>query len=66
MVDKLRLLEKFMENEKLLTWMYEKIFPNRTNEVRDYFSHKNLPYSQHVEQKDNSEGLFDDLIDKEK
>lgn len=36
MVDKLRLLEKFMENEKLLIWMYEKIFPNRIDEVKDY------------------------------
>lgn len=41
MVDKLRLLEKFMENEKLLIWMYEKIFPARIGEVRDYFSKTN-------------------------
>lgn len=41
MVDKLRLLEKFMENEKLLIWMYEKIFPARMGEVRDYFSKSN-------------------------
>ena len=29
MIDKLRLLEMFMQNEKLLVWMYEKVFPTR-------------------------------------
>ena len=40
MVDKLRLLEKFMENEKLLVWMYGKIFPTRTDELTDYLSQR--------------------------
>lgn len=29
-----------MENEKLLTWMYEKIFPSRMAEVREYLLKK--------------------------
>jgi hypothetical protein len=29
-----------MENEKLLTWMYEKIFPSRTHELLNYFSRR--------------------------
>lgn len=40
MVDKLKLLEKFIENEKLLVWMYEKIFPPRINEVSEYLSNR--------------------------
>lgn len=39
-VDKLRLLEKFMENESLLVWMYEKIFPSRANELKEYLTHR--------------------------
>ena len=42
MVDKLKLLEKFMENEKLLTWMYEKIFPSRIAEVKEYLSQRSI------------------------
>ena len=44
MVDKLKLLEKFMENEKLLTWLYEKIFPSRINEVKEYLSHRSFQF----------------------
>ena len=40
MIDKLRLLEMFMQNEKLLVWMYEKIFPGRMAEIENYFSGK--------------------------
>jgi hypothetical protein len=40
MIDKLRLLEMFMQNEKLLVWMYEKIFPSRLTEVENYFTNK--------------------------
>lgn len=38
MVDKLKLLEKFMEHEKLLTWMYQKIFPSRSDQIKQYLS----------------------------
>ena len=40
MIDKLRLLEMFMQNEKLLAWMYEKIFPNRTTELQEVLTEK--------------------------
>ena len=43
MIDKLRLLEMFMQNEKLLVWMYEKIFPTRLNELESYFQIKKTP-----------------------
>ena len=33
-VDKLRLLELFLQNEKLLSWLYERIFPDRLSELR--------------------------------
>ena len=33
-VDKLRLLELFLQNEKLLAWMYERIFPDRMTQLR--------------------------------
>lgn len=42
LLDKLSLLEKFMENERLLVWMYQKIFPSRVNEVREYLSNRNM------------------------
>ena len=61
MVDKLRLLEKFMENEKLLTWMYEKIFPSRMNEIKDYLSHKNFKLADPKEDKNK---LYDELFEK--
>jgi hypothetical protein len=35
MIDKLRLLEIFLENEKLLTYMYERIFPDRLTTLRE-------------------------------
>ena len=34
-VDKLRLLELFLQNEKLLTWLYERIFPDRMAGLRN-------------------------------
>lgn len=40
MIDKLRLLEMFMQNEKLLVWLYEKIFPTRIGEIEEYFKVK--------------------------
>jgi hypothetical protein len=40
MIDKLRLLEMFMQNEKLLVWMYERIFPSRMTEIEEYLSAK--------------------------
>ena len=33
-VDKLKLLELFLQNEKLLSWMYERIFPDRLSKLR--------------------------------
>ncbi len=33
MVDKLSLLENLLENEELLSFLYNKIFPNRINEL---------------------------------
>jgi len=30
----------FMQNEKLLVWMYEKIFPTRLSELENYFANK--------------------------
>lgn len=33
-VDKLRLLELFLSNEKLLSWLYERIFPDRLSKLR--------------------------------
>ena len=47
-VDKLRLLELFLQNEKLLTWMYERIFPDRLSQLR-------YKLSSHSEQKSSSE-----------
>jgi hypothetical protein len=38
MIDKLRLLEMFLQNEKLLVWMYQKIFPSRMDEINKYLS----------------------------
>ena len=38
MIDKLRLLEIFLENEKLLTYMYERIFPDRLTTLREKLS----------------------------
>lgn len=40
-VDKLRLLELFLQNEKLLTWMYERIFPDRLSKLRSNLSSQN-------------------------
>jgi hypothetical protein len=33
-VDKLRLLELFLQNEKMLVWMYERIFPDRLTQLQ--------------------------------
>lgn len=38
MIDKLRLFEIFLHNEKLLTYMYERIFPNNLTTLRDRLS----------------------------
>lgn len=32
-IDRLRLLEMFLENEKLLVYMYQKVFPDRLKEI---------------------------------
>lgn len=40
-IDKLRLLEMFLENEKLLVYMYQKIFPDRMREVEEYLTKGN-------------------------
>ena len=40
-VDKLRLLELFLQNEKLLSWMYERIFPDRLSKIRSHLSSQN-------------------------
>lgn len=53
MVDKLKLLEKFMENEKLLIWMYEKIFPSRLEEVKDYLTKNTAPLKKNSVQSDH-------------
>lgn len=39
-IDKLRLLEMFLENEKLLVYMYQKIFPDRLKEIEAYLGQK--------------------------
>lgn len=40
-VDKLRLLEVFLQNQKLLSWMYERIFPDRLSQMRYKLSNQN-------------------------
>lgn len=40
-VDKLRLLELFLQNEKLLSWMYERMFPDRLSQMRYKLSNLN-------------------------
>lgn len=39
-IDKLRLLEMFLENEKLLVYMYQKMFPDRLKEIEAYLGQK--------------------------
>jgi hypothetical protein len=53
-VDKLRLLELFLQNEKLLTWLYERIFPDRLSELR-------YKLSSHSEKQSNSEKEIKDV-----
>lgn len=38
MIDKLRLLEIFLQNERLLSYMYEKVFPDRLTGLRERLS----------------------------
>ena len=57
MVDKLRLLEKFMENENLLVWMYEKIFPTRMMEVKEYLSQKHFNEIEHMNPSENQDSF---------
>jgi hypothetical protein len=40
-VDKLKLLELFLQNEKMLSWMYERIFPDRLSKLRYNLSSQN-------------------------
>ena len=35
----------FLQNEKLLVWMYEKVFPNRLSEIESYFQVKKVSNS---------------------
>ncbi len=66
MIDKLRLLEIFLENEKLLTWMYERIFPDRMSTLRDNLN-KNSPNNFHnVNNKHNSIGSNKDIVSTER
>jgi hypothetical protein len=39
-IDKLRLLEMFLENEKLLVYMYQKVFPDRLKEIEAFLGQK--------------------------
>lgn len=40
-MDKLKLLELFLQNEKMLSWMYERIFPDRLSKLRYNLSSQN-------------------------
>ena len=39
-IDKLRLLELFVSDEKLLSVMYNKLFPDRVSEIQNYLVKK--------------------------
>jgi hypothetical protein len=51
-VDKLRLLELFLQNEKLLAWMYERIFPDRLSKLRYNLSSQNDSLTSHEKSQD--------------
>lgn len=37
--DKYKVLELFLQNDKLLAWIYEKMFPDRISQLRDKHLH---------------------------
>ena len=51
-----------MQNEKLLVWMYEKIFPTRMNEIENYLQPKASTPSEHRSKAKSMQINIDGLV----